>query len=271
MKRKHAYRRFVAGILAILTVTGNALLPSTIRIPFTPAAITASAVTQSGTCRQGQNSYNYTYDTDTGALTITSGTLWKRNSVLALPSGINRNSITSIVMKSGTSFPQDSNSMFSGMTGLTSFVAEDGVTVKTGGYGYCKMSSLFENCTSLTTVDLSGITNGDKVAYVDKMFHGCSALQSADLSSLSGEEIGDGWDTFFGTVNPVSQTTDGCAALTSLTLSPSFIYNALGNLSDSLSSEFSQMTAEEFVGDLLEGFPAADSLSQALLAQYYDY
>ncbi|MBR3268063.1 MAG: hypothetical protein IKI58_04955, partial [Oscillospiraceae bacterium] len=283
MKLKHPYRRVLAGILAILTVAGNTILPGAVRIPIAPTAITASAATQSGTCRSGQNRYSFTFDDETGVLTITSGTLYKDNvGNLVLPTrnngGVNvsQNAVTSIVMKSGTYFPSDSENLFNGFTNLTSFTAEEGVTVKTNNRGYADFGSMFKNCTSLTEVDFSGLTNGGVIAYIDSMFAGCSSLTTADLSSFTGEQTGNGWATqnmgMFA-YDPLEDSTNGCSDLTSLTLPDSFVYNTLNNLANSNNSEYQSMTAEKLVTHVLEGCneDMIAALTEQLLEQYNDY
>ncbi len=65
---------------------------------------------------------------------------------------------------------------------------------------------MFENCSSLTSLDLSG-WDTSKVSNMDSMFFGCSSLNSLNV---------DGWDT--SNVNSMEYMFEDCSSLTSLDL-----------------------------------------------------
>ena len=51
-----------------------------------------------------------------------------------------------------------------------------------------RMESIFLNCTSLTSVDLSNF-NTVKLYYIEDMFNGCSSLTSLDFSKFIADKI----------------------------------------------------------------------------------
>ncbi len=74
--------------------------------------------------------------------------------------------------------------MFSG-SGLTAIDLSHWAGNQVGGF-----SSLFEGCTSLKTVNLSGVITAN-ASSLNKMFYGCSALESVDLSNSVTESVDD--------------------------------------------------------------------------------
>lgn len=95
------------------------------------------------------------------------------------------------------------------------------------------MSSMFSDCTALTSLNLSG-WDTSKVTYMSRMFYNCNALTSMDVSSFNTTNITDidymfyyckaltsldlsGWDT--SKVTNMMQMFRGCTALTSLDVS----------------------------------------------------
>lgn len=69
------------------------------------------------------------------------------------------------------------------------------------------MSSMFQDCSSLTSLDLSGFKT-DKVTDMSSMFNGCSNLTSLDLSGFNTENV-----------NKMGSMFRDCSSLTSLDLS----------------------------------------------------
>ena len=69
------------------------------------------------------------------------------------------------------------------------------------------MSYMFEDCLSLTSLDLSGF-NTANVTNMSRMFYGCEALTSLSLSNFNTAKVTDMSSMFY-----------GCEALTSLSLS----------------------------------------------------
>ena len=70
-----------------------------------------------------------------------------------------------------------------------------------------KMNSMFANCYSLQSLDLSSF-NTKSVTDIGGMFYGCSSLTSLDLSNFNTEKV-----------NMMNQVFSGCSSLQSLDLS----------------------------------------------------
>ncbi len=68
MSKKHSFRRSVAGILAVLTVTGNLIAPAQVRLPLAPASIEVDAASL-----MGNKNVDYEWDNETKTLTIKQG------------------------------------------------------------------------------------------------------------------------------------------------------------------------------------------------------
>ena len=95
------------------------------------------------------------------------------------------------------------------------------------------MSYMFEDCLSLTSLDLSGF-NTANVTNMSRMFYGCEALTSLSLSNFNTAKVTDMSSMFYGCealtsldlsnfntakVTDMSRMFYGCKALTSLNLS----------------------------------------------------
>ena len=123
------------------------------------------------------------------------------------------------------------------------------------------MSCMFEDCTALTSLDLSSF-NTSSVTDMSYMFNRCSALTLLDLSSFDTSNVTN-----------ISQMFNGCTALTSLDLS-SFNTSSVTNMSymfrgcNSLtsltltSSFFNSSTVKEFDFSGLTSWTESTSLSQ---------
>jgi len=98
----------------------------------------------------------------------------------------------------------DMSSMFNGCSSLTSL---DLSGFKTDNVTGTDMSMMFYGCSSLTSLDLSSFRT-DNVTYMSHMFNGCSSLTSLDLSSFRTDNVTDMMMMFY-----------GCSSLTSLDLS----------------------------------------------------
>ena len=96
----------------------------------------------------------------------------------------------------------DMSSMFQACSTLTSIDLSGFNTTNVTNLG-----GMFSGCTSLTSLDLSGF-NTDNVKYMLYMFYGCSALTSLDLSNFNTANVSDLSCMFY-----------RCSALTSLDLS----------------------------------------------------
>ena len=108
------------------------------------------------------------------------------------------------IVCSGTIYtPTDASYMFSGYTNMNSI---ENLT-KLNTYNSTNMSSMFYNCSSLTSVDLSGFTTS-KVVLMDGLFRGCKALTAIDASKFNTTKVTD-----------MSYMFDGCTNLRSVNIS----------------------------------------------------
>ena len=73
--------------------------------------------------------------------------------------------------------------------------------------GLTSMTSMFESCSSLTIIDLSGFDTS-QVTSMSRMFNSCSSLASLDLSSFDTSKV-----------TSMSNMFNGCSSLTGLDLS----------------------------------------------------
>lgn len=97
-----------------------------------------------------------------------------------------------------------------------------------------RMKNMFSNCTSLTSLDLSGF-NTSKVRSMNSMFSDCSALTSLDLSNF---------DTSY--VTNMNNMFSSCTSLTSLDLS-SFDTSIVWNMAE-MFSDCSALTSLDLSG-----------------------
>ena len=102
----------------------------------------------------------------------------------------------------------DMSGVFSGCSSLK----EANFTSGTNTSGATTMARMFENCASLTTLDLSNF-NTENVADMQSMFSGCAALKTLNLSSFDTTKV-TSMDTPF----------IGCEALVDVTLGANFAF-----------------------------------------------
>jgi hypothetical protein len=236
MSRKHSIRRTVAGILAVLTVTGNLIAPTQLRIPFTPEnAITAEASTII------KNAYSW--DSGTGTLTITGTvemsypdradsdqdevlTIYTGNSTGMFASKINKSQVKHVVIASTAVLPENCQAMFQGYSNLEDVVFAEYVD----GQHIRKMSAMFQNCTKLKSVDMSGLINTQNLEYIDNIFDGCTSLTSLDISNIDGSKMCQGrWESTNGVhpaVDAVQQAVKNCRSMNDLHISRSSFITA---------------------------------------------
>jgi surface protein len=122
---------------------------------------------------------------------------------------VNLGTITSLSFEPGVSFPEDSSHLFYGSQltslNLTGVVDTNRIT---------DMSYMFSGCSSLTDLDLTGFDTSSCIYMgIDSrndsgMFTGCSALESLDLSKFDTSNVDSMCEMF-----------SGCSSLTSLDLS----------------------------------------------------
>ena len=118
----------------------------------------------------------------------------------------NRSTITSVVFD--TSFANctkiaSTAYWFYGCGNLTAFTGIENLNT----YNVTDMSHMFENCQTLTSLDVRGF-NTAKVTNMEMMFDGCRKLKSLDLGSFNTAKVTNMRDMF-----------SACSSLTSLNLS----------------------------------------------------
>ncbi|MBR3446861.1 MAG: hypothetical protein IKH27_03560, partial [Oscillospiraceae bacterium] len=276
MSRKQSLRRTVAGILAVLTVTGNLIAPTQIRIPFSPEnAITAEA----STIRPRA----YTWDSGSGTLTIT-GTVNlsypnnvddDQDEVLTIYSSnngygtISKSQVKHIVIASTAVLPENCQAMFQGYSNLEDVVFAEYVD----GTNIRKMSAMFQNCTSLKTVDMSGLINTQNLEYIDNIFDGCTSLTSLDISNIDGRNMCEGKWGYEGNYHPavdaVQEAVKNCRSMNDLHISPEFLHHCLINAQNNpYNPNNVNTTIEDLLDTLLSGNPKAEEFKAQLLADY---
>lgn len=279
MSRKQSLRRTVAGILAVLTVTGNLIAPTQLRIPFTPEnAITAEASTITKNA--------YTWDSGSGTLTITGTvnmsdpdmaaynydevlTIYTGNSTGMFAGKINKSDVKHVIIASTAVLPENCQAMFQGYNKLEDVVFAEYVD----GTNIRKMSAMFQNCTSLTSVDMSGLINTQNLEYIDNIFDGCTSLTSLDISNIDGSKMCQGrWESTNGVhpaVDAVQQAVKNCRSMNDLHISPEFLHNCLINAQNNPNNPNNvNTTIEDLLDTLLSGNPKAEEFKAQLLADY---
>ncbi|PCS05443.1 hypothetical protein RU86_GL000822 [Lactococcus piscium] len=148
---------------------------------------------------------SWTFDSDSGILTINSGELdsyetspWRRET-----DGIDGNQIKKIIFTGPTTAPEYSGSLFANLTNLTEIVNLPNLdTSKT-----TNMDRMFLGCQSLNALDLSNF-NTSNVTSTEWMFQDCASLTELNLETFDTSKVTKIWMMF-----------SGCAKLTSLDLS----------------------------------------------------
>ena len=161
------------------------------------------------------------------------------------------NSYTAVSDKGGT-LPQAQNfdnlataisSIPSGGVGITREVSAQGVyqmpisnftfslPSNATSVGLAALQYAFQNCTGLTSVDLSSLTSLNEEKCLASAFQNCTNLTSVDLSSLS---------TFGGGNYGLQSAFNGCTSLTSVDLSS---LTTIDNGSNNMDNTFSRCTS----------------------------
>ena len=136
------WRKALAAALALLVVSGNVPIKPVADL-FGGAAITASALESETSSQCGENAY-FSFDTDTGKLTISGTGAMYDYSYNAMPWNNYKDNITSVEIENGiTSIGKYA---FEGCTNLTSIKISDSVK-SIGSYA-------FQNCTSLASIEI---------------------------------------------------------------------------------------------------------------------
>ncbi|MEC5317308.1 BspA family leucine-rich repeat surface protein [Enterococcus casseliflavus] len=151
----------------------------------------------------------YTFDEQTGTLTVGSGNLGEASESPWNSGIIDGKKIEKIVFKGNNKLPKNSSGMFSTFRGgsdLSNLNTIEGMN-NLDSSQVTSMSQMFAYCESLTNIDLSGFDTR-QITTMDSMFESCRNLQSLDLS---------GFDT--SQVTTMSSMFAYCESLTSLDLS----------------------------------------------------
>ncbi len=127
--------------------------------------------------------------------------------------------------------------MFQGCSSLASLDLSGFDTGAVTGMGY-----MFQGCSSLASLDLSGFDTG-AVTYMGSMFQGCSSLKSLDLSGFDTGAVRHMGFMFFdcsslasldlsgfdtGAVTDMNRVFDRCPELARLTVGPNFAFHPAG-------------------------------------------
>ena len=155
---------------------------------------------------------NYTYDSETGALTLISGEFSKNKK---WGSDVVANAVTSVTATNQVGFAGDCSELFKGFTNCTSMDLGSASTSEV-----TNLSEMFRECQSLTSIDLSG-WNTSKVTNMLYLFYKCTNLKSINLS---------GWD--LGQTTNMISTFRECDSLNTIYVSTSW---DVGNVNISLS------------------------------------
>ncbi|MCJ1996770.1 BspA family leucine-rich repeat surface protein [Lactococcus piscium] len=147
----------------------------------------------------------WTFDTESGILTINSGELgeyktspWRRET-----DNIDGNQIKKIIFTGPTTAPVYSGSLFANLPNLTEIVNLPNLDTSKA----TNMDRMFLGCSSLKTIDLSNF-NTSNVTNTEWMFQDCASLTELNLETFDTSKVTKIWMMF-----------SGCAKLTSLDLS----------------------------------------------------
>ena len=147
----------------------------------------------------------WTFDTESGILTINSGELgeyktspWRRET-----DNIDGNQIKKIIFTGPTTAPEYSGSLFANLTNLTEIVNLPNLDTSKA----TNMDRMFLGCQSLKALDLSNF-NTSNVTSTEWMFQDCASLTELNLETFDTSKVTKIWMMF-----------RGCASLTSIDLS----------------------------------------------------
>ena len=183
---------------------GEITPPQTVKI-YTDKTTSAVDVTVS----EGNKWYSYLLPKDKGLYKISGNTVTKvivKANISYSPSGafnyiIPKSTIEASFKGSNTSNVTNMNMMFQNCSGLTSLDLSGLDTSKV-----FNMSDMFMNCSGLTSLDLSG-WDTSKVINMSSMFGGCNSLTSLTLSNFDTSNVTD--------MNGMFQ---GCGSLNKITM-----------------------------------------------------
>ena len=143
----------------------------------------------------------YTFDENTGVLTIGAGELsgytespWSENK------NVDAEAIKKIVLSGKVVAPKNSRLLFSGNTPaekLTNVTEIEGLS-QLDTSNVTDMWKMFKDMSSITSLDVSGFDTSN-VTDMRSMFYGMSSVTSLDLSNFDTSNVTDMTDMFFGT------------------------------------------------------------------------
>ena len=263
MSKKHSLRRSAAGILAVLTVTGNLLAPAQFGItPIAQNAIVAEAATINQSGR-----WNYSgiaWDASTGTLTIKNGITNKEGAVnhdvddeitgnlyCSFTKKIQYSAVKNIVFADGMTLPKSCQQLLKNFVNLETFRIEGEIDAS----NVYNLESMFEGLDKLTSVSFTGLKNTGTIDYIDNMFAGCEQLKVIDLSMLGGENVGmrdwgDGHGGYHPAVDHIRRAVAGCTALEDLNLTGEFLYNLWENIKEKQGIDSIDRILNEMLADL---------------------
>ncbi len=278
MSKKHSIRRSAAGILAVLTVTGNLIAPAQFRFASAPAVIEAEAATINSS-----NAWDHSgiaWDAATGTLTIKKGITNAEGAVgkdhpdqitgdlhTAFFSTISYSKVKHIVIADGATLPKSWYHLFQNFTNLESLVVQESVDASNVyDFGWT-----FAGLTKLETVDLSGLTNVTTVDYIENMFNGCSSIKVIDLSMLTGDNAGmREWGKHV-SIDHIKKAIAGCNQIEDLNLTGEYLYNLVENVKSQQGSRIGNIDniLDEMLADNTS--PHIEEIRQRLKQRYLDY
>ncbi len=149
--------------------------------------------------------FKSTTDVPSDSIDSWDASLNKDGSVMAYYKDDDKNDLYELYIgaQGGVKAPSDSSNLFAYFTNLKTI--DFGSSFNT--YNVVNMAKMFNNCTSLTNLDLSGF-NTINVSNIFAMFQNCSSLTSLDLSNFNTSNVTDMRGMF-----------NKCSSLTSLDLS----------------------------------------------------
>ncbi len=278
MSKKHSIRRSAAGILAVLTVTGNLIAPAQFRFASAPAAIEAEAATINSS-----NAWNHSgiaWDAATGTLTIKKGITNAEGAVgqdhpdqiygdlhTSFFSTISYSKVKHIVIADGATLPKSWYHLFQNFTNLESLVVQESVDASNVyDFGWT-----FAGLTKLETVDLSGLTNVTTVDYIENMFNGCSSIKVIDLSMLTGDNAGMREWSKHVSIDHIKKAIAGCNQIEDLNLTGEYLYNLVENVKSQQGSRIGNIDniLDEMLADNTS--PHIGEIRQRLRQRYLDY
>ncbi len=148
---------------------------------------------------------SYTFDENTGVLTIGAGELSGYKESPWNSEKVDSKAIKKIVLSGKVIAPEDANSLFNGSSSkgrLTNVTEIEGLS-QLDTSNVTDMRWMFGNLSSLTSLDLSGFDTSN-VTNMYCTFYGMSNVTSLDLSGFNTSKVTNMYDMFYGMSNVTS-------------------------------------------------------------------